>query len=175
MSTTPGHTPQQPSAIVVRTRRELTRGLVWVEVYRPFDLQAWQEWSKLVLAAGSHAAAAELDPALASRALGPVDMHKTGMLAPDLERFAREYLVRSRRTDRQHDTVPREDVRVVESFINGPEVASPNFWPGAWVAVLEIDKDSKIWRDVESGVLNGVSIMAFAAIVEIVADVGEST
>jgi hypothetical protein len=161
---------QNLRGVVKRTRRLMTRGLIWVEVYRPMDMQAWKDFSAAVKAAGGIEAAAAKDPGLAERALTPIDWYGTGMLPGDLESFAHAYLVLSRQVDVQHDQRPTDSARIVQSFLNTDEIASPNYWPGAWVVVIEVDPGSALWSDIEAGKINAVSIMAFCRLVPVIAD-----
>jgi hypothetical protein len=156
--------------IVKRTRRTLSRGLIWVEVYRPCPSAAWKEFSALCKTAGGIVPAAAQDPALAERALTPIDWYGTGMLPADLESFAHAYLVLSRQVDVQHDQNPINDARIVQSFLNTAEIASPHYWPGAWVVVIEVDPGSAVWTAIEAGKINAVSIMAFCRVVSVIAD-----
>lgn len=167
---TPPDPAQTLRGTVKRSRRTLTRGLVWVEVYRPMDMAAWKDFSALVKSAGSIEAAAVQDPALAERALTPVDWYGTGMLPHDLEAFAHAYLVLSRQVDVQHDQRPIDSARIVQSFLNTAEIASANYWPGAWVVVIEVDPASDAWKAIESGKINAVSIMAFCRVLNVIAD-----
>lgn len=161
---------QNLRGIVKRARRTMTRGLVWVEVYRPMDMAAWKDFSALCKAAGGIKAAAAQDPGLAERALTPIDWYGTGMLPQDLESFAHAYLVLSRQVDVQHDQRPIDEARIVQSFLNTDEIGSPHYWPGAWVVVIEVDPASAVWKAIESGKINAVSIMAFCTVVSVIAD-----
>lgn len=136
------------------------RGLVWFEVYLPVDLAAVAEFAALEKSAGSAVAAAALDPELAARALTPIDTQGEAMLAEDLVTLAHRWLTVSRRIDADHDKIDRSSIQVVESFVNGPEVASPAFWPGAWVVVFRFDLASEEWTRFLAGDLNAVSFMA---------------
>jgi hypothetical protein len=152
-----------PSARVVRVRkasRDMERGLVWVEAYLPFDVAAFSDFTALIKQHGTAQAAAKADPELARKALEPLDSQGEAMLADDLEKLAHCFVVESRKMDVQHDQRARGTVQLVESFLNGPEVASPNFWPGAWVTVFEVQRGSAEWTAIEKGDLNAVSFQA---------------
>lgn len=144
-------------ARVRKASRALALGLVWVEAYLPLDVEAFGAFNDLIRTAGSAAAAAQQDPDLARRALTPVDTHGEAMLQEDVQALAHRFLTDSRKMDVQHDESARSSLRVVESFVNGPEVASPNFWPGAWVVVFSVAPGSQEWADIEAGRLNAVS------------------
>lgn len=136
------------------------RGLVWFEVYLPIDLEALAEFSALEAEKGSARLAAEADPELAARALTPIDTQGEAMRAEDLQTLAHRWLTVSRQIDADHDKAPRYSIRVVESWINGPEVASPKFWPGAWIVVFQFDRTSEEWTRFLAGELQAVSFMA---------------
>lgn len=140
--------------------RELERGLVWVEAYLPFDPHAFGEFSRKCVELGSAVAVAAAEPELARKALTPIDAHGEAMLAADVELLAHRYLTLSRKMDVQHDETARKSVRIVESFVNGPEVESPHFYPGAWVVVFQVDPGSPEWEAVQKGELNAVSFQA---------------
>lgn len=140
--------------------RALTRGLVWVEAYLPLDPAAFAAFEVLRASLGSAVAAAASDPELARRALTPIDSHGEAMLAADVEKLAHRFVLQSRKMDLQHSEEASPALAVVESFVNGPEVASPHFWPGAWVVVFEVAPGSPEWKGIESGALNAVSFQA---------------
>lgn len=148
------------SVVQVRKGRGMQRGLIWVEVYLPFDAAAFAAFTALVLQLGSAVAAAAHDPDLAKRALTPIDAHGEAMLAEDVEALAHGYLADSRAMDVMHDQSARSSLTVVESFVNGPEVASPHFWPGAWVIVMRVDPGSPEWDAIDAGKLGAVSFQA---------------
>lgn len=138
--------------------RGLEQGLVWVEVYLPFDLQAFAAFSQVVKANGGDVVkAATADPEIASKALTPIDAHGEAMIPADLQKLAHGFLVESRQIDVLHDTTVRKSVAVVESFLNTPEIGSPQFYPGAWVVCLRLEPDSAEWKAVDSGALDAVS------------------
>lgn len=151
-----------PRVVKVRkgAGRGMADGLVWVEAYLPFDVQAFHAFSGLVAKHGSALEAAAVDPELADRALTPIDTHGEAMLPPALQALAHGFLVQSRKIDVMHDRQARDEVQIVESFVNGPEIASPHFWPGAWVVVLKMDPEGETFARVESGELDAVSFMA---------------
>jgi len=144
-------------ARVRKSERSMSEGLIWVEVYLPFDPEAFAKFSALEAKLGSAELAAATAPDLADRALTPIDSHGEAMLGEDVARMARRYLADYRKVDQRHDLQPVTTVRVVESFVNGPEVASPNYWPGAWVVVLQVDPGSAEWAAIEDGTYNAVS------------------
>lgn len=147
----------------VRKRAGMREGLVWIEAYLPLDVAAYAEFMDLTMSAhaGDPVAAAAASPDLASKALTPVDAHGEAMLPEQVVKLAHEHVLRGARIDLMHDEVARDDVRLVESFVNGPEVASPNFWPGAWVVVLKVDPASPVFAAVDAGVLDAVSFQAW--------------
>lgn len=139
----------------------LELGLVWAEVYLPFDVEAFAEFAALERKLGSTAAAAKADPGLFDRAITPIDSQGEAMLPEDLELLAHRFLSVSRKFDADHDEAARKSVVLVESFINGPEVQSPHFFPGSWVAVFQVAKGSPEWERIEAGELRAVSFQAF--------------
>ncbi len=163
---------RQITGRVVRTRkgavRGLDRGLIYLEAYLPFDPVAFAELEGLALELAAKAgatapdwtAAAAASPDLARRALDPIDAHGEAMLPQDLEQLAHGFLTDSRRVDVQHDQISRDTARVVQSFLNTPEIGSPHFFPGAWVVVVELDPGSPEWSAVEAGTINAVSFQA---------------
>ena len=157
----------------VRKGGRLEDGLVWVEVYLPFDAQAFFDFQELVRKTGNAEAAAEADPELADRALTPIDTHGEAMLQEDVTKLAHRFLTKSRKHDVMHDERPVESVQTVESFVNGPEVESPHFYPGAWVVVLKVEKGSEVWDRIDSGELDAVSFQAFVSKTPIAAAVQE--
>lgn len=152
---------------VRKTARQLDAGLVWVEAYLPLDVQAFAEFSQKVAELGSAELVAKADPDLARRALDPVDSHGEAMLREDLVKLAHGFLEQSRKMDVQHDENARSSLHLVESFMNGPEIASPNFAPGAWVVVFKCDPGSAEWAQIEKGELNAVSFQAWTTKVQV--------
>lgn len=136
------------------------RGLVWFEVYLPIDLEALAAFVALEKEKGSAVAAAQADPELAARALTPIDSQGEAMRPEDLRLLAERFLTVSRQVDTDHDRIAKSSIQVVESWINGPEVASPKFWPGAWVVTFKFDTGSEEWTRFLSGELQAVSFMA---------------
>lgn len=155
---------RQISARVIRTRkaegRGMVRGLVYVEAYLPFDPAAFARFQAKAAELGGWDVAAGADPDLARLALDPIDAHGEAMLAQDLEALAHGFMAHSRRIDVGHDETPRSTVRIVQSFLNTAEIGSPNYFPGAWVVVLEVDPGSPEWTALENGTLNAVSFQA---------------
>lgn len=147
--------------VQVKKNRGMEDGLVWVEVYLPFDPSAFSEFQSLVTKAGSAVEAAKQNPDLANRALIPIDSHGEAMLQDDVQTLAHRFITKSRKHDIEHSEVVVDDVETVESFINGPEVSSPHFYPGAWVVVLKVAKGSEAWDRINSGELDAVSFQAF--------------
>lgn len=167
-------------ARVVKTARGLEEGLVWVEAYLPFDVEAFAAYSALVVKHGGDAvAAAAADPALADRALTPIDSQGEAMLPADLRQLAHGFVVASRKMDADHaqdaagEFVLRPELQVVESFLNGPEVASPLYAPGAWVVVFKVEKGSDLWARIDAGDLNAVSFATNVRKARVVARVEE--
>lgn len=146
--------------------RGLAEGLIWVEAYRPFDPQALADFEALARKTPTpegkpdYRKAANTDPALAKKALDPIDSHGEAMLQEDLVQLAHGFLALSRKMDVQHDGKARGSVTLVESFVNTPEISSPNFAAGAWVVVFKVAPDSPEWADIEAGNLNAVSFQA---------------
>lgn len=144
--------------------RGMVEGRVWVEAYLPFDPDAFAEFAAKAAELGTGAAgwqaAAKAFPDLAAKAMTPIDSHGEAMLAADLQALADGFLVESRKVDAYHDNQARAGVDVVGSFINGPEIESPKFWPGAWVVVLRLAPDSPEFQAVEKGELGAVSFQA---------------
>ena len=150
-------------ARVRKADRSMTQGLIWVEVYLPFDAEAFAQFSALEAQLGSAELAAATAPDLAARALTPIDSQGEAMFAEDIVRMAHRYLVMYRQIDQRHDLNDVQTVRVVESFVNGPEVQSPLYWPGAWVVVLQVDPGSAEWTAIEDGTYNAVSFWGQAS------------
>ncbi len=148
---------------VVRVRKSTGRGmqegLLYVEAYLPLDTQAFAEFSHLVAKVGAEQAAAD-NPELAKKALTPIDSHGEAMLQEDLIQLAHAFLVESRKMDVQHDEDARDALDIVQSFVNTEEIASPHYWPGAWVVVVRVKKGTPEWDAVESGELDAVSFAA---------------
>lgn len=146
---------------VAKSPRSMEEGLVWVEVYLPFDPPAFAEFQSAVHKHGSVQKATDADPDLADRALTPIDSHGEAMLPDDVRKLAHRFLQKSRKHDKFHDERPTDDVQLVESFVNSEEVASPHFWPGSWVVVMRVAKGSDTWRQIESGAIDAVSFQAY--------------
>jgi len=145
--------------------RDLEQGLVWVECYLPLDLEALGTFEKLAQDLGQpgqpdYQAAATADPELAAKALDPIDTHGEAMMADDVQQLAHVILTEGGGIDVMHDQVATKTAALVESFINGPEIASPHFAPGAWCAVIKVDQAGPEWPLIEAGELNAVSFMA---------------
>jgi hypothetical protein len=151
----------QRIARVRKGSRSLETGLVWVEAYLPIDVEAFAEFSDLVSKGETAAELARRLPELTRRALTPIDSHGEAMLPDDVADLGRQFLELSRRMDVEHDEQARPTVAIVESFINGPEIESPHFWPGAWVTVFKVAKNSEEWAAIERGDLNAVSFQAW--------------
>lgn len=151
-------------------------GRVWVEVFLPFDPAAYVSFLELAEALGGGetgiAAAAKADPALAERALAPIDSQGEAMTAPELQELADLFLLESRKMDAKHDYQARSSLKVVGSFINDEHVASPKFWPGAWVIVFTADPVSVEFKGIENGDYNAVSFNASVIKRPVVANVG---
>lgn len=160
MTTSPDRVRMTPQGRSRATKIDAARGLVWVEAYLPLDLDALADWTALEAEVGQEAAIKQ-DPDLFARAITPIDSQGEGMTADQLELLAHRYLAISRKMDADHDLAVRDSVQVVESFINGPEIASPHFYPGAWVTVLKFDTSSPEWDRVQKGDLQAVSFMAY--------------
>lgn len=142
--------------------RDLVRGLLYVEAYLPVDLEALAQFEALAATdhAGDYVKAAKASPELAAKALTPIDSHGEAMLQDDVIALAHLVIKRGGKIDVMHDQAPSGNARLVQTFVNTPEIASPNYWPGAWVTVIEVAKGSPEWAMVESGALNAVSFMA---------------
>lgn len=148
--------------------RDMQRGLLYVECYLPADLEALAQFEALAATAhkGSYVAAAKANPELAAKALTPIDSHGEAMLQDDVIALAHLVIKRGGKMDVMHSElhaakpVPSPNLAMVQSFVNTPEIGSPNFWPGAWCAVIEVKRDTPEWADVVSGKLNAVSFMA---------------
>lgn len=149
-------------------RRDMTRGLLYVEAYLPADLEALAAFEALAATAhkGDYVAAAKAQPELAAKALTPIDSHGEGMLQDDVIALAHLVIKRGGKMDVMHSELhavapkANPNLALVQTFVNTPEIASPHYWPGAWVAVVEVKRDSPEWADVVSGKLNAVSFMA---------------
>lgn len=141
--------------------RGMKTGELWVECYLPFDPVSFASFRKLVEEVGSTVAAIEADPKLAELAIAPIDSHLEAMLQADVELLAERFLVESRKIDVMHDERARPTCRIVQSFVNTPEIGSPLYFPGAWVAKLRVDANSKEWDAVEKRVLDAVSFAAW--------------
>lgn len=165
---TPTSGPREVSARVVKAatvgRDGMTEGRIWVEAYLPFDAGAFADFTRKAMALGgtseAYRAVQVSDPELAAKALTPIDAHGEIMLAEDLEALADAFLVESRKTDVMHDEQDRPGVHVVGSFVNTPEIASPLYWPGAWVVVLKVDPGTPEFLAIKAGTLNAVSFQA---------------
>ena len=145
----------------VRKGRGMQEGIVYVEVYLPFDPEAFGDFQTVLAKHGGDvAAAATASPELASKALEPVDLHGEAMLQGDVIDLAHRFLIQSRKMDVQHDRETRDSLQVVESFCNTPEIESPHWYPGAWVVAFKVDQASEEWGLIEDGVLDAVSFEA---------------
>lgn len=171
--------PSRPRAVTGRVvkaevsgRPGMEQGRIWVEAYLPFDPQAFADFTRKALELGGgpdgYRAAATADPAMARKALDPIDSHGEAMLAQDLEALADGFLVESRKIDVNHDEQARAGVAVVGSFLNTPEVASPNYFPGAWVVVIKVESWTPEFKAIKSGALNAVSFQAIVHKIPIV-------
>lgn len=144
----------------VRVAKSGPEGLVMAEVYLPFDAVSFGEFQELVIAnGGDYDAAAAAAPELAHKAMMPIDSHGEAMLAPDIKAMAFEFVER-RAVDVQHDNEARPTVKVVQSFINDDLVASPHYWPGAWVLGVKVDTSSDEWAKIERGEIGAFSFQA---------------
>lgn len=160
--------PLAPGRVVMARKvtngRGMVEGRVWVEAYLPFNPEAFAAFAAKAAELGTGLAgwkaAAAADPELATKALTPIDAHGEAMLAGDLEALADGFLVESRKMDAYHDQRVRPGVDLVGSFLNTPEVASPKFWPGAWVVIFRVAPDAPEFAAVEKGELNAVSFQA---------------
>ena len=152
-----------PRAVRVQKGRGMVEGLIYVEAYLPFDPVAFAEFAELVAKAGGVEVAAASNPVLASKALEPLDSQGEAMLAQDLIQLAHGFITDSGRVDVMHDQQARKSVNVVQSFVNTPEIASPNFYPGAWVVAIKLEPGSVEWAKVEAGELDAVSFQALVA------------
>jgi hypothetical protein len=154
------------------TRDGMEQGRVWVEAYLPFDAGAFAEFTRKALELGGgdqgYRLAAQADPELARKALDPIDAHGEAMLPEDLETLADGFLVQSRKIDVMHDENARAGINVVGSFLNTPEVASPNFYPGAWVTVIKVEAWTPEFRAIKAGTLNAVSFQALVSKIPVV-------
>lgn len=146
--------------IVRKGGRGMTEGLVYVEAYLPFDPEAFGDFQTAVKLHGNAVKAAAAEPELARKALDPIDTHGEAMLPGDLLELAHGFLTRSSKMDVGHDEQARTSIAVVESFVNTPEIASPHFFPGAWVVVVKVEPGSDEWAAIEAGELDAVSFQA---------------
>lgn len=160
---------------VKRDPRGMETGEVWVECYLPFSPEALLAFDQLVAAhAGDADAAIEADPELAELALAPIDSYMEAMLAHDVVTLAERFLVESRKIDVMHDQRERASVRIVQSFVNDEQIASPLYFPGAWVAKLVVDPGSLEWSMIEDRIIDAVSFSAWVTLIRIrVADLSE--
>lgn len=164
----------------VRTRvrkgpRGMQEGLIYIEAYLPFDPAAFQQFVQKWTELGSAEAVTAAHPELARKALEPIDSQGEAMGQDDVLDLAHRFLVQSRKMDVMHDEIDRESVQLVQSFVNTIEIASPNFWPGAWVAVIKVDPGTVEFERVESGELDGVSFQAWVTKTPITANVPTGT
>lgn len=141
----------------VRKGRGMTEGLLYVEAYLPFDPVAFTEFVKKWQELGSAEAVEAAYPELAKKALVPIDTDGEAMLQDHVIKLAHAFMEQSQKMDVQHDGWERDSMQVVQSFVNTPEIASPNWWPGAWVTVIKVQKGTPEWDLFESGDLNAVS------------------
>lgn len=164
----------------VQKGRGMEQGLVYVEAYLPFDAEAFAGFVELVgkqdgkTQAERVSKAALADPDLCAKALDPVDTHGEAMLQDDVVALAHRFVTQSSKMDVMHDRVARGSVAVVETFVNTPEIASPHFWPGAWVVVLKVDPGTPEWDDLEAGKLDAVSFQGVVTKVPVTVTVKES-
>ena len=164
----------RPRLARVQKGRGMTAGLIYVEAYLPLDLEAFAEFSALVAKHdGDAGKAAEADPALASKALEPLDSQGEAMLPTDLMQLAHGFISDSRKVDVMHDQNARDGAEVVQTFVNTPEIASPNFYPGAWVVVIKLEPGSEEWAKVEAGELDAVSFQALVAKIPVLISLNE--
>lgn len=142
----------------------MEEGRIWVEAYLPFDPPSFSAFTALAVKLGGGAegftAAAAQDPELASKALTPIDAHGEAMLPADLRALADGFMVESRKIDVNHDEQARAGVHVVGAFVNGPEIESPHYWPGAWVVELKAAPWTPEYLAIKAGTLNAVSFQA---------------
>lgn len=165
----------QVRPVRVRKSAGMQEGLIWAEVFLPFDPVAFATFEALALQAGSYAAAGALNPELATKALAPIDAHGEAMPADDLLVFAHGWLDGPRKMDVLHDEVVSKAIMVVESFVNTPEIASPHFYPGAWVLCLQLAPGSPEWAGVDSGALDSLSFQTTVTKRRIVASLGATS
>jgi hypothetical protein len=115
-------------------RSDMVRGLVWFVNY------------------------AALDPSAVKAE--QLDLHGAAMLPEDVEKFAHRWLAFSRSIDIEHDGVGRP-VHVIESFFNGPSIASPA-WPiNSHALRLDVAQSKEALDGLRSGKLNSVSLDAY--------------
>jgi len=154
------------------TRDGMEEGRIWVEAYLPFDAAAFAAFTRKALELGGgsdgYRLAADADPALARKALDPIDSHGEAMLPVDLETLADSFLIQSRKIDVMHDEQARAGVHVVGSFLNTDEIASPHYFPGSWVTVLKVEPWTPEFKAIKAGTLNAVSFQAVVSKVPIV-------
>lgn len=101
---------------------------------------------------------AALDPTAVK--VEDLDLHNAGMLPGDVEQFAHLWLAHSRSIDINHDGVGRA-VFVLESFFNGPDIASAA-WPiNSHATRLDISQSEEAMTGMQDGSLNSVSLDAY--------------
>lgn len=165
MSTT-NTAPLTITGRVVKKGAGMSEGLIWVEAYLPFDPSAFADFQALAIkhsvdGTPNWAVAGAVSPELAAKALDPIDSHGEAMIQEDVIALAHAYLGEyGQRMDVMHDQTALKGTRVVETFVNTAEIASPHFAPGAWVTVIKLEPGSEEWADVESGALDAVSFQA---------------
>jgi len=100
---------------------------------------------------------AALDPSAVKSS--HLDLHGTGMLPEDVEKFAHRWLSASRSIDIDHDGVGRP-IHVVESFFNSADV-NASAWPVNSHAVrLDVSRSEEAVKGLREGTLNSVSLDA---------------
>ena len=115
-------------------RSDLVRGLVWFINY------------------------AALDPTAVK--VQDLDLHGSGMLPDDVEKFSHRWLAFSRSIDIEHDGIG-VPVHVVESFFNSSVIAAPA-WPiNAHAARLDVIGSQRAIDGLRDGSLNSVSLDAY--------------
>ena len=166
------HAREISAAIKVRAKSAEMEGVVYAEVYLPIDFDALLEFEALVAARvraeGISYDEAVLDvsasqPELADRALRPIDSQGEFMRAHTVQALAELWMRSSRAFDTDHNRQATEACWVIGSFVNDATIASPSFWPGAWVVVFRFDKASAEWASIVSGERQAVSFMAWTA------------
>ena len=101
---------------------------------------------------------AALDPTSVS--VEDLDLHGAGMLPADVQQFAHLWLAHSRSIDINHDGIGRP-IFVVESFFNGPDIASPA-WPiNSHATHLDVSHSEEAFNGLRDGSLNAVSLDAY--------------